>query len=64
MRLIGGENKREGRVDVCINGQWGSICDDSWTPSDAAVICRQLGQYHSGVSICHVHVAVTIIGCH
>ncbi|XP_037686478.1 LOW QUALITY PROTEIN: neurotrypsin [Choloepus didactylus] len=43
IRLMDGENKKEGRVEVFINGQWGTICDDGWTDKDAAVICRQLG---------------------
>ncbi|KAH0500846.1 Neurotrypsin [Microtus ochrogaster] len=43
IRLMDGENKREGRVEVFVNGQWGTICDDGWTDIDAAVICRQLG---------------------
>ena len=42
-----GLNEREGRVEVCLEGQWGSICDNNWTTSDAAVICRQIGQYRS-----------------
>ncbi|XP_040823181.1 neurotrypsin isoform X2 [Ochotona curzoniae] len=43
IRLMDGENKKEGRVEVFIGGQWGTICDDGWTDKDATVICRQLG---------------------
>ncbi|XP_036892195.1 neurotrypsin [Sturnira hondurensis] len=43
IRLRDGENRKEGRVEVFIGGQWGTICDDGWTDEDAAVACRQLG---------------------
>ncbi|KFR05284.1 Neurotrypsin, partial [Nipponia nippon] len=43
IRLMDGENKKEGRVEIFINGQWGTICDDGWSDKDAAVVCRQLG---------------------
>ncbi|XP_055496661.1 neurotrypsin [Leucoraja erinacea] len=43
IRLMDGENKKEGRVEIFINGQWGTICDDGWTDKDAAVVCHQLG---------------------
>ena len=43
IRLRGGTTSSEGRVEICDNHAWGTVCDDFWGTPDANVVCRQLG---------------------
>jgi deleted-in-malignant-brain-tumors protein 1 len=42
IRLRGGANSLTGRVEICNNNIWGTVCDDFWGTPDATVVCRQL----------------------
>ena len=43
VRLVNGQNQFEGRVEICRNNIWGTVCHNSWSTVDASVLCRQLG---------------------
>jgi hypothetical protein len=50
IRLQGGFAAGQGRVEVCNENVWGTVCDDAWSGVDAAVACRQLGFFLGGKS--------------
>lgn len=43
VRLADGSSSREGRVEVSVNGVWGTVCDDHWSTENANVVCNMLG---------------------
>ena len=43
VRLVGGNAINEGRVEICYNKTWGTVCHDEWDYRDASVACYQLG---------------------
>ena len=51
IRLVGGAVYYEGRVEICLGGVWGTVCDDNWEVQEAAVACRRLGFMDSGKNV-------------
>ena len=43
LALVDGKSSMEGRVEICHNGLWGTVCDIGFDNVDASVICKQLG---------------------
>ena len=69
LRLVGGANPFEGRLEILHNGAWGTVCDDYFTASDGNVACAQLGFGESlsivtddsfGVGKCTIHTLIII----
>ena len=45
VRLVGNDasNPLEGRVEICLNNAWGTVCTEGISDNDVEVICRQIG---------------------
>ena len=51
LRLVDGDNELEGRVEICLNRAWGTVCDNIFGDSEADVVCQQLGVLHNGMYV-------------
>ncbi|PVD22131.1 hypothetical protein C0Q70_17935 [Pomacea canaliculata] len=48
IRLVGSSNNSAGRVEMKVNGTWGTVCSDLWNTMDAMVVCGMLGFSRTG----------------
>ena len=55
LRMTGGRVTRNGETyymagtfEMCVNGQWATVCQNQWRDSEATVACRQLGLHYTG----------------
>lgn len=55
IELRDGSNSLEGRVAVCLNGAWGTVCGNQFNQDVAEVICRQLGHITNGKNLAHIN---------
>ena len=51
LRLVNGGNRREGRLEICLNRAWGTICREAFNQTEATVACGQLGFSRQGAVI-------------
>ena len=42
VRLVGSADGDEGRLEVCVNSAWGTVCSDGFDTNDASVACQSL----------------------
>ena len=57
VKIAGSSTLGLGRVEICVNGTWGTICTDYWDNSDASVVCKQLGYSEYGeADLCVLYV--------
>uniref|UniRef100_A0A8C3SR62 SRCR domain-containing protein n=1 Tax=Chelydra serpentina TaxID=8475 RepID=A0A8C3SR62_CHESE len=42
LRLLNGESRCDGRVEISLRGVWSRVLDDQWDMDDASVVCREL----------------------
>ena len=56
--MVGGPDERQGRVELCNDEAWGTVCDDWWSTGDAQVACAQLGFSRNGEMLMSMHTLI------
>ena len=61
VRLVGSGNGYEGRLEVCVNGAWGTVCSDGFDSDDASVACQSMEGFDRNGNAClcytsHMHI--------
>ena len=49
IRLKNGGSPYEGRVEICIHNEWGTVCDESFGDFEASVACVGSGYLWKGL---------------
>jgi len=57
VRLVNGSNSLEGRLEVCFNRAWGTVCNNRFDGDDAQVVCNQLAVPYTGMK------SMLFVGC-
>ncbi len=60
LRLEGSNDISKGRVEICYENLWGTICDDYWDSTSAGVVCKQLGFFLTGNQSSTCAITITI----
>ena len=63
LRLVNGSNQREGRLEICFNRAWGTICGDVFNQTEATVACGQLGFARQGAVIYDELICTSLYEC-
>lgn len=53
-------NRLVGRLEICVNSEWGTVCDDGFDANAAIVACRQLGVEGKSITHTHTHTYYTV----
>ena len=51
--MVGGNTSNEGRVEICMDNTWGTVCDKLFDVNDAEVVCKKLG--YSELGLCYYY---------